>query len=122
MVSSTCDLVPDRRKYALLARVFPVTPQTPQAKNIIGTLLKFHSSKEMYLPPLEVDRQQKQIIANVVQWDGLALILNTDLALATRHASMSLVGWRIFASLVKNLVARTGESEIKLRTCFDKQG
>jgi hypothetical protein len=34
---------------------------------------------------------------------------------ATRLGSLSLVGWRIFGSVVRSLLARTGEGEIRLR-------
>ncbi|BAY89587.1 MULTISPECIES: hypothetical protein [unclassified Tolypothrix] len=36
--------------------------------------------------------------------------------LATRHASLGLTGWRIFGSLLKTVIARTGESEVRMRS------
>jgi hypothetical protein len=39
-----------------------------------------------------------------------------DLLLSTRYASLSLVGWRIFGSLMRTIMVRSGEGEIKLRT------
>ncbi|MDB9315577.1 hypothetical protein PN462_20865 [Spirulina sp. CS-785/01] len=32
-----------------------------------------------------------------------------------RYASLSLVGWRIFGSLVRSILVRTGESEVTIR-------
>ena len=52
IASSTCDLVPGRRQYATLLRLQPITVNHPQAKQLLGEMLKFTSTKRMYLPPL----------------------------------------------------------------------
>jgi hypothetical protein len=56
------------------------------------------------------------IIANLVLLDGVVQIRLSDLHLATRHASLGLTGWRIFGALLKTVMARTGESEVKIRS------
>jgi hypothetical protein len=114
IASSTCDLVPGRREYAALLRLTPVMADNPRAKEVIGELLSFRSIRRMYLPPLADD--SKQVVCHAVEFDGIAQIRTTDLQLATRYASLSLVGWRVFGTLVRNLMARTGEAEVKLRT------
>ena len=68
----------------------------------------------MYLPPLPGDLPE--VIANAIIFDGVIQIKLEDLLLATRHASLSLVGWRIFGSLVRNIMVRAGENEVSMRT------
>ena len=70
----------------------------------------------MYLPSLPDD--PIDALANAVSFDGivqvrLSLLL---LLLATRYASLSLVGWRIFGSLIRTIMVRAGESEVKMRS------
>ncbi len=114
IASSTCDLVPGRRQYATLLRLQPITADQPQAKQIIGDMLKFKSTKRLYLPPLPGD--PKDVLANAVIFDGVIQIRLEDLLMSTRHFSLSLVGWRIFGSLVKSIMVRAGESEVKMRS------
>lgn len=113
IATSTCDLVPQRREYASLLRVEPVRTDNQDAKQIIGELLKFTSTKRMYLPRLPSDLDD--IIANAVNFDGIVQVRLEDLLLATRHASLSLVGWRIFGSLIRSIMVRAGESEVRMR-------
>jgi hypothetical protein len=114
IASSTCDLVPNRRQYATLLRLQPITVNNPYAKQLLGEMLKFTSTQRMYLPPLPGDSET--ILANAILFDGLIQIRLEDLLMSTRHASLSLVGWRIFGSLVRTIMVRAGESEVKMRT------
>jgi hypothetical protein len=113
VASATCDLVPGRRQYASLLRIQPVTVEDPQSANLLGQLLKFQSMQRLYLPPLPGD--SLGTLANVILFDGIVQIDMEQLLLATRLGSLSLVGWRIFGSVVRSLLARTGEGEIRLR-------
>jgi hypothetical protein len=116
IASSTCDLVPGRRHYAALLCVKPVTKNVSKYKEILGNLLKFNSTKQMYLPPLSMDSEE--VLFNVVDFDGLVQIKLENLLLATRHASLSLVGWRLFGSLLRNIMVRSTEGEEKMREIF----
>jgi hypothetical protein len=69
IASSTCDLVPNRRQYATLLRLQPITADDPNAKQIIGEMLKFTSTQRMYLPPLPKDGET--VLANAVIFDGV---------------------------------------------------
>jgi hypothetical protein len=55
------------------------------------------------------------VVANAILFDGLIQIKLDDLLLAHRYASLSLVGWRIFGSLIRNIIVRTSESEVRMR-------
>ena len=77
-------------------------------------MLKFTYTQRMYLPPLTCDRDT--VLANAVLFDGVVQIRLEDLLMSTRHASLSLVGWRIFGSLVRTIMVRAGDSEVKMRT------
>jgi hypothetical protein len=113
VASATCDLVPGRRQYAALLRIQPIMAEDPQSANLLGQLLKFQSMQRLYLPPLPQD--EPSTLANVILFDGIVQIDMERLLLATRVGSMSLVGWRIFGAVVRSLLARTGEDEIRLR-------
>lgn len=65
----------------------------------------------MYLPSLPDD--PIDALANAVSFDEIVQVRLEQLLLATRYASLSLVGWRIFGSLVRTIMVRTGESEVK---------
>jgi hypothetical protein len=114
IASSTCDLVPQRRQYAALLRLQPIQANQSNAKQLLGEMLKFRSTSRMYLPPLPGDL--REVIGNAVIFDGIIQIRLEDLLMSTRHASLSLVGWRIFGSLVRTIMVRTGESEVKMRS------
>jgi hypothetical protein len=114
IASSTCDLVQGRRDYASLLRLQPIFSDDPQAKQLLGEMLKFKSTKRMYLPPLPGD--SRNVVGNAVVFDGVIQIRLDDLLLATRHASLSLVGWRIFGSLVRTIMVRAGASETEMRS------
>ena len=113
IANSTCDLVPERRNYASLLRLQPITADDPNAKKLLSEMLKFKSTKRMYLPPLPGD--VNNVLANAVIFDGMIQIRLDDLLVSTRHASLSLVGWRIFGSLVRSILVRTGISEVAIR-------
>ncbi len=113
IASSTCDLVTGRRDYAALLRIQPITVNTPNAADAIGQLLKFQSTQRLYLPPLPSD--PAHTLANALLFDGIIQIELSELLLATRKASLSLVGWRIFGSLLRSMLVRTGEGEVRLR-------
>jgi len=114
VATSTCDLVPNRRQYAALLRIQPLKMDDPNVKQLLAELLKFSSTSRMYLPPLPND--PSETIGNAVVFDGIVQVRLSDLLLATRHASLSLVGWRIFGSLVRTIMARAGESEVRMRS------
>jgi hypothetical protein len=114
VASATCDLVPGRRKYAALLQIQPITVGNPQAANLLGQLLKFQSTQRLYLPPLPDD--SPDTLANAVLFDGIVQIDLERLLLANRIGSLSLVGWRIFGSIIRSLLARTGDGEVRLRS------
>lgn len=117
VLNSTCDLVEERRTYAALLRVKPLLETDPQWKEKLGQLLKFESTREMYLPPLPGDAETT--VANIIDFDGIAQIRLADLRLAIRGASLSLVGWRVYGAMVRNVMVRAGKSEVALRTGFE---
>ncbi len=113
IASSTCDLVPQRRQNAPLLRLQPIRSDDPNAAQLLGELLKFSSTNRMYLPPLPNDPHE--VIGNAVVFDGIVQIRLDDLLMSTRHASLSLVGWRIFGSLVRTIMVRAGAGEVEMR-------
>ncbi len=113
IATSTCDLVSGRRQYAALLRIHPIRATEEYAAQLLGELLKFKSTSRMYLPALPDDPDE--VIANAILFDGIVQIRLDDLLLATRLASLSMVGWRIFGSLLRSILVRAGVSEVEMR-------
>lgn len=117
VLNSSCDLVPGRSEYSALLRIAEIRKEDPEAKARLGLLLKFTRRDSMYIPPLQDD--EEDVICNVMHFGGICQIRTADLLLAKRIASMSLVGWRIFASLARVVVARANPREIEIRRAID---
>jgi len=113
VASSSCDLVPGRRKHAALLRLRPIRSDMEGAKQELGNLLSFKSTRRMFIPPLPGFRPE--VLAYAADLDGIIAIPLEDLLLATRVASLTLVGWRLFGSLLRGIMVRAGNDEIRLR-------
>jgi len=118
LLSSSCDLVPTRREVASLLRVSEIRRSDPEAKASLSLLLRFKRSNSMYLPALPAD--DAGVICNVINFDGICQIRSSDLALANRLASLSLVGWRIFAAFSRVVVARANPRETEMRSSLEQ--
>ena len=118
VASSTCDLVPGRRRFAALLPVQPILPgetlqEQEATKRQLSELLLFTSTRRMYLPLLPGDSDD--VIGNAIEFDRIAQARLNDVLSAERVASLSLVGWRIFASHLRAILSRTSEGEVHLR-------
>jgi len=85
----------------------------------LNVLLRFVKTDAMYLPPLHFDTAE--VLCNAIDFDGVCQIRSGDLVLANRIASLSLVGWRIFASFSRMVVARANERECRMRIALEAQ-
>jgi len=119
VLNSTCDLVPGRREFASLLRVFPVTGDGDALKSALHHLLSFRSRRDLYLPPLP--NEDVLTLGYAIRFDGVAQIRMEDLLLAKRLGSLSLVGWRIFGSFARVLISRAGDGEAELRAKLQRQ-
>lgn len=117
-LNSSCDLFPGRRQYASLLRVVEIQKDHVDSKRVLDLLLRFKKRESMYLPALPCDAET--VICNSVQFDGICQIGCGDLLLARRIASLSLVGWRIFASFTRVVLARAGEREVHMRRAVEQ--
>jgi hypothetical protein len=118
VLNSSCDLVPGRSSCASLLRISPIRKGEQSAREKLGTLLKFSRRDSMYLPVTRDD--DHDVVGNVIQFDGICQIRLADLLLANRIASLSLVGWRIFASLARAAIARANPREASIRAAIEK--
>jgi hypothetical protein len=118
ILTSSCDLVPKRREYAALLRVREIRENEPKVAEKLNLLLKFKRTAAMYLPALPPDPED--VTCNVVDFDGICQIRSVDLLLANRIASLSLVGWRIFASFSRMVIARANRREAEMRTALER--
>lgn len=100
IASSTCDLVENRRENAVLFRIQPINNDDKTAASTISELLRFKSTKLMYLPRLKSD--STDIIANLVLLDGVVQIRLDDLHLATPDRQSWLNWVAYFWCIIKN--------------------
>jgi hypothetical protein len=119
VLNSSCDLVPGRTLYSSLLRIVEIRREEAQAHEKLSLLLKFTRRDSMYIPPLPDDHTD--VIANVMHFDGICQIHSEDLLLANRIASLSLVGWRIFASFARGVLMRANPREVAMRTAIDQK-
>lgn len=117
VASSTCDVQPDRRETALL---FPVGPQrrgdfatTRQARGKMKPLTLYTPNQYFYLPPLPDDSED--VLFNVAYLDPICTCSNEAVNLATRRASLTLFGWRLFGVIARELLIRGAEFEDAMR-------
>jgi len=118
ILNSSCDLVPGRNSYVALLRILPLRRDEDKAREKLGTLLKFTRRDSMYLPVLPDD--PPDVVGNVIQFDGLCQIRTPELFLSNRLASLSLVGWRIFASFARAVIARANPREAIIRAAIER--
>lgn len=117
IATSSCDLVEGRRSTALL---LPVVARTRvdfandrALTAALETLTAYRPKKHFYLPVLPDDGPD--VVCNVALMDPLHVIANDQINLAERRASLSLIGWRIFGALVRELLVREAEHEDRMR-------
>jgi hypothetical protein len=113
VLNSSCDLVPGRTAHASLLRILSIRRDEERAREKLGTLLTFSRRDSMYLPVLPDDPEE--VIGNVISFEGICQIRSADLFLGRRVASLSVVGWRIFASFTRTVMARANPREVELR-------
>jgi hypothetical protein len=117
VLNSSCDLVPGRTAHASLLRILPIRRGEERAKEKLGTLLKFTRRDSMYLPALADDPED--VVGNAISFEGICQIRTSDLFLGNRVASLSVVGWRIFASFTRTVLARANPREVELRMAVE---
>jgi hypothetical protein len=117
VLNSSCDLVPGRTDHASLLRILPILKDEDRAKEKLGTLLKFTRRDSTYIPALPNDAED--VVGNAISFAGICQIRSSDLLLANRVASLSVVGWRIFASFTRTVMARANPREVELRMAVE---
>ena len=126
VASATCDAVirPRPRRGSIL--LLPVVPRTiegfdgttPAAKaNVAGRrleqLLTFRTTGALYLPPLIDDGDD--VVFNEIRFNHFAALESAQIPTVQRVHSMSLIGWRAFAALLRLVITRTGDEEVGFR-------
>jgi hypothetical protein len=116
IATSSCDLIPDRRQTTLLLPVraykrAEFTSEELTSRLASGTLFK--QTREFYLPVLPGD--DENVVFNGAQLDPLATCANEALVTAERRASLTLVGWRVFGTLVREILIREATEEVAIR-------
>lgn len=117
IANSTCDLVPGRRDTVMLLVLEPRRQRdyaSPEAySSEVNNLVVFKSTKYFYLPPLPDDAED--VLFNLVHFDRFAQAASADVIPATRRASLSLIGWRLFGAVHRFIQSREGQGEAEVR-------
>jgi hypothetical protein len=61
----------------------------------------------------------KDVVSNVISFEGICQIRPSDLFLANRAASLSVVGWCIFVSFARTVMTRANPREVELRMALE---
>lgn len=117
VLNSSCDMVPGRMTHASLLRILPIRKDEERAKEKLGTLLKLSRRDSMYLPVLPNDAED--VVGNVISFEGICQTRSSDLFLAHRVASLSVVGWRTSASFTRTVMAHSNPREVELRMAVE---
>jgi len=117
VLNSSCDLVPKRRQCSALLRIKEIREAHERGHQTRSELLKFTKRDAMYLPVLPFD--DDDVLCNAIDFDGICQIRSDDLQLANRVASLTLVGWRMFASFSRTVIARASERETRIREAIE---
>jgi|SRR5579859_430400 len=104
VLNSSCDLVPGRTTHASLLCILPNLRGKQRAKGKLSTLLKFSRRNSMYLPALPDDTED--VVGNLVSFEGNYQIRSSDLFLANRAASLSVVGRRVSVPFSRSVMAQ----------------
>lgn len=117
VLNSSCDLVPGRARSSMLLRIGDIRRTDKHANEKLSQLTKFSRRDSMYVPPLGSDPED--VIGSAIHFDEICQIRNDDLFLANRIASLTLLGWRMFASFARVAIARSSNREVELRTALE---
>jgi hypothetical protein len=124
VATSSCDLIAGRRSVAMLLPVVAKHRTDFGSDRDFGgqlaALTLYKPRKHFYLPVLPNDPDD--VVFNVALLDPLHVISNDQVNLVERTASLSLVGWRIFGVLIRELLVREAESEDRMRMVGDGTG
>jgi hypothetical protein len=118
-LNSSCDLVPGRQACSILLPVVELRRGDRDINQKLGALLKFSLRGQMYIPPLPDDPQET--LGNCIDFERVHQIRTSDLHVAARAASLSLLGWRIFASFSRMVFSRAGANEVTFREALDNR-
>lgn len=118
VATSSCDLPPGREATALLLPVRANRRQDyPSDRALKAALRKatlFEHTRTFYLPALPDD--PSDVLFNTAHLDKLHTCDNAGANLAERRASLTLLGWRLFGVLARELLVREAADEALMRT------
>ena len=116
IATSTCDAVIGRQATVSLLEVVPVrygSAPEAQIKTELSLLTRYKRNDYFYLPRIPGD--DPDIYFNVVHLDYVAQCANDALAHASRRASMTLLGWHVLGSLLRDVTVREAKDEAEMR-------
>jgi hypothetical protein len=117
IANSSCDLSGDAGRVdkgsGVLFAVQPVFSINPAAVSIIGQLVGMKNNSRMFLPAFQDD--DPNVSCNYIDFAAPATASFQNILNATRHASLTALGWQIFASLHRRWFTREPEFERKMR-------
>jgi hypothetical protein len=116
-LNSSCDLVEGRADVSLILPVQCLRRGEDRINDKICNLTKFALNDCMYIPPLP--GESDDIVGNVIRFGETHQIRTQELFLASRMASLSLLGWRIFGAFSRMVFSRTTTGELAFREAIE---
>jgi hypothetical protein len=118
VLNASCDLVPGRSAHSTMLQVRSIVRSYPNAAALLGELLKFRRRDSMYMPVFRGDPDE--VVGNALDFSPIYQIRSEDLLLAQREASLTLLGWRVFASFARTVIARANPRETDMRRAVEE--
>lgn len=119
VATSTCDLSEGRRDCILLYPIKEIrAPFSPEDKQLVNNGIKFKSTQYIIIPKLP--HQNEAVKYNLIDISKPHTIASNDLFNSHRMYSMTLLGWRLFGSVISFITNRAANGESALRTQMAK--
>ncbi|GAA0510165.1 hypothetical protein [Deinococcus depolymerans] len=112
--TSTCDLSEGRRDCVILYPVKEIrSPFSDNDKQLVNNGLKFKSTQIIIVP--RFPHQNELVKYNLIDLSRPHTISSKDLFNSHRMYSMTLLGWRLFSSVMSFITNRAAAGEIAIR-------
>ncbi len=112
VIPSSCSVQPNKYKWVLLTRLFPVNSLDGSIKNAFLESINLHNNKLFYLPPFNKADNDYGYLA---MFEEISYISNSILQTSSRIASLSEIGWHFFNAFLVNHLTRPSGDDLIVR-------
>jgi hypothetical protein len=112
IVPSSCSVQPNKYKWVLLTRLFPVLSLDGSVKTAFLESVNLQNNKLFYLPPFDNEDDGYGYLAI---FEEISYISNSILQTSSRVASLSEIGWHFFNAFLVNHLTRPSGDDLIVR-------